>query len=391
MLRLFSPVRLLVAGLLVAAVAVTVWIYPTESYIFLPNRAHPVAPLVEVEGGKNPKDGGIFFVDVLVRKATLARAALSEPPRGRDGRSSRAGSATGSEREPAAERGVAGDADVAAGRGSGRAARARLQGRRQADRRADRVRRSEAPAAGKLLPGDVVTSAGGKPVEGPAGSVARSGERNRDETSQLDREARRRAGRRSASGPTRGPQGTPVIGVIVSQAADIKLPVDVEIDTNGVGGPSAGLAFALDLMEELGHDVDHGEPRRRDRRTRARRDGRRDRRRQAEDDRGRARRDQGLPRSGWGKRSRGEALCGWDPDRACDQFSTGVAEPGNIAACAPRLSRFRHLGMGRKVHRFHPRSGLQRPSRRRRLHACLQAEFWANKGRDEQEHQTNVR
>jgi PDZ domain-containing protein len=49
-----------------------------------------------------------------------------------------------------------------------------------------------------------------------------------------------------------------VVGVIVSQAADIKLPVDVEIDTNGVGGPSAGLAFALDLMEELGHDVDHG-------------------------------------------------------------------------------------------------------------------------------------
>ena len=58
--------------------------------------------------------------------------------------------------------------------------------------------------------------------------------------------------------PIRGPQGTPMIGVIVSQAADIKLPVDVEIDTNDVGGPSAGLAFALDLMEELGHDVDHG-------------------------------------------------------------------------------------------------------------------------------------
>ena len=76
MLRLFSPVRLLVAGLLVAAVAVTAWIYPTESYIFLPNRAHPVAPLVEVEGGKDPKNGGIFFVDVLVRKATLIERLL---------------------------------------------------------------------------------------------------------------------------------------------------------------------------------------------------------------------------------------------------------------------------------------------------------------------------
>ena len=46
--------------------------------------------------------------------------------------------------------------------------------------------------------------------------------------------------------------------MIVSQAADIKLPLDVEIDTGAVGGPSAGLAFALDLMEELGRDVDHG-------------------------------------------------------------------------------------------------------------------------------------
>ena len=71
MRRLFSPLRLLVAGLIVAAVAVAVWVYPTESYIFLPNHAHPVAPLVEVEGGKDPKDGGIYYVDVLVRKATL--------------------------------------------------------------------------------------------------------------------------------------------------------------------------------------------------------------------------------------------------------------------------------------------------------------------------------
>ena len=33
-------------------------------------------------------------------------------------------------------------------------------------------------------------------------------------------------------------------------------PVDVEIDLGQVGGPSAGLAFALQIMEELGEDVD---------------------------------------------------------------------------------------------------------------------------------------
>ena len=71
MSRLFSPARLAVAGLIVAAAAFAVWVFPTDSYIFLPNEAHPVAPLVEVKGGKDPKDGGIYFVDVLVRKATL--------------------------------------------------------------------------------------------------------------------------------------------------------------------------------------------------------------------------------------------------------------------------------------------------------------------------------
>jgi len=49
-----------------------------------------------------------------------------------------------------------------------------------------------------------------------------------------------------------------IVGVLVDQSANVKLPVPVQIDTQGVGGPSAGLAFALDLMEELGRDVDHG-------------------------------------------------------------------------------------------------------------------------------------
>jgi Lon-like protease len=49
-----------------------------------------------------------------------------------------------------------------------------------------------------------------------------------------------------------------IIGVFVEQAADIKLPVNVRIDAGNIGGPSAGLAFALDILEKLGRDVDHG-------------------------------------------------------------------------------------------------------------------------------------
>jgi PDZ domain-containing protein len=48
------------------------------------------------------------------------------------------------------------------------------------------------------------------------------------------------------------------VGVLIEQAASIKLPVKVSFDLSRVGGPSAGLAFALEIMEKLGKDVTHG-------------------------------------------------------------------------------------------------------------------------------------
>ena len=103
-----------------------------------------------------------------------------------------------------------------------------------------------------------------------------------------------------------------IIGVLTSCALQtptkISLPVPVHIDLGQVGGPSAGLAFALDVAEKLGHDVDHGHrvvasgemcldgsvaPRRRP---------------EAEDDRRKTRRSGRLSRSGWGKRTGGAPL-----------------------------------------------------------------------------------
>jgi Lon-like protease len=49
-----------------------------------------------------------------------------------------------------------------------------------------------------------------------------------------------------------------IIGVLLTQAVNIRLPLRVSIDANGVGGPSAGLAFALGVLEELGRNVDRG-------------------------------------------------------------------------------------------------------------------------------------
>ena len=257
MLRLFSPVRLFVAGLLVAAVAVTLWILPTESYIFLPNRAHAVAPLVEVEGGTDPKNGGIYYVDVLVRKATLVERLF---PSLREG-------STVIPVEQVRPPGVSED----------QRRREELQEMQMSQRVAAAVALRElgykvvanpvgarvefvdpgSPAAGKLFPGDLVTSAGGKRVTGTTG--LRRAIRESGATRDVLLVVKRGDERVEVSvRPTRGEQGTPMIGVIISQAADIKLPIDVEIDTKGVGGPSAGLAFALDLLEELGRDVDQG-------------------------------------------------------------------------------------------------------------------------------------
>ena len=49
-----------------------------------------------------------------------------------------------------------------------------------------------------------------------------------------------------------------IIGIRVSQDAKIKLPRKVDIDLGNVGGPSAGLPFALQIYKELGHDVARG-------------------------------------------------------------------------------------------------------------------------------------
>ena len=48
------------------------------------------------------------------------------------------------------------------------------------------------------------------------------------------------------------------MGVEVQNAEEFEFPVDIEIDAGGIGGPSAGLAFALDIVDELGEDIDRG-------------------------------------------------------------------------------------------------------------------------------------
>src|SRR5436309_7582048 len=81
--RIVTAGRLLAVGLLLLVTAVALWAIPSHEYIFLPDRAHPVAPLVKVAGGHEPENGGgIYFVDVIVRKASLLERLFGGLPDG---------------------------------------------------------------------------------------------------------------------------------------------------------------------------------------------------------------------------------------------------------------------------------------------------------------------
>ena len=66
-----SPISLLLAG--ATLLAAFVFIAATTSsndFLFIPDTAKPVAGKVTVEGGHEPENGGgIYFVDVSLRKA----------------------------------------------------------------------------------------------------------------------------------------------------------------------------------------------------------------------------------------------------------------------------------------------------------------------------------
>jgi Lon-like protease len=119
----------------------------------------------------------------------------------------------------------------------------------------------DAPAAKVLRPGDELVAVDGQPVHSLGRlhqliAPHRPGDRLR---------LTFRRGGRTATATVRSIRSledrrAAAIGILVDETGAFigKFPVRVRIDTAGVGGPSAGLAFALGLMEELGHNADRG-------------------------------------------------------------------------------------------------------------------------------------
>lgn len=121
----------------------------------------------------------------------------------------------------------------------------------------------DGPSAGKLRAGDTIAAVDGHPT--PSLPALRGQITKHSPGQSVSLTVRRNGTVRTVRVKTAAdPQDKrrSVIGVLTScalqTASKITLPVPVHIDLGQVGGPSAGLAFALDVAEKLGRDVDHG-------------------------------------------------------------------------------------------------------------------------------------
>jgi Lon-like protease len=237
------------------------WIVPSDQYLLIPDTPHPAATVVTVKGEKPGRGaGGIYFLDVQERPATQLEADF--PGLAPDGSSFvpasevQAPGVSQSQNQQVELEEMARSQQIAA------AVALRQLGYKVAISATGALIVAigpGTPAAGKLIPGDVIVSVDGRRVDTP--EQARRLLQRRRPGAVVNLGVRNQSGLRTVSLKTIAnpvDRSRPLVGVLLEQAAHIKLPFPVTIDTGNIGGPSAGLAFALEVMKKLGKNVDRG-------------------------------------------------------------------------------------------------------------------------------------
>jgi len=268
-LRHVTPWR--VAGVVVVCLVVTYLILiriPSDKYVLLVDQAHPVAPLVNVQGGKPAKSGSLYFVDVREERASelqsifpsllpahssFVPAGVIVPP-----------CSTPEQANAAALQEMAFSQRVAAAvalrklhyhvvvKPTGVIVSQIIPGLRKTP---------HGPVIPthvgcKLQPMDVVLAVDGTPT---LTLLSLQNALARVKPGAVVRLRIRRAGKiLTVPIKTIDDGGRALVGFDPAQLATFKLPRKVTIDANGIGGPSAGLAFTLEVMQQLGRNVLHG-------------------------------------------------------------------------------------------------------------------------------------
>jgi PDZ domain-containing protein len=244
--RLSWPGAALALGAALLLLTGVLYVAPADDYILLPDEPRALAPLVVVSGEKADSDGGgIYYVAVDVRRASMLERLFPALHEG----------ATLVPEHVYNPEGV--DDKVRR--------RAELRDMRQSQRYAAavalralglRVRIEPVgagvaqtlrgyPAAAKLRARDLIVSVNGTPVRVPDDLARLLAQHRPGDTVALG--LRRRGRQREVAIRTvRNPTDPrlPFLGVELREPK-ITLPVSVTFDLGRVGGPSAGLAFAL--------------------------------------------------------------------------------------------------------------------------------------------------
>lgn len=251
----------IVLGMLGLVTAFVLWWLPADDYLFVPDRAKPLADKVEVENERAAAKGDVYYVDLFVRRIRLLEQLL--PFTRPDGSTFVSEEILAPSGETDADRDRQNAADMERSEETAAVVALRELGYKVVATPRGVIVTSVAPdvpAAEVLEPGDVLVAVDGVPVRTPAELRARIGTREPGDTLTLS--VRRQRNKpvevkvrtiASPDDPSRA-----IVGILIEQEADVELPFEVDIDLGRVGGPSAGLPFALEIARQLGRDVTNG-------------------------------------------------------------------------------------------------------------------------------------
>jgi PDZ domain-containing protein len=254
-----SPARLallITLGLaLVVGVAAYVVGKQANEYVLLPDRPHAADAIVSVKGEdpRSTNNGpGIYYLDVLVHRATLGETWLA-PLEDDVERIPVAAMPAGNQRDL----NRLDKLDVQSSKRLAALVALRALGRKVSVTgggvRIDLVEPTSPAHAAGLAPGMVVTGIGGAKVSSLAALrrvLAARKVGSPVTLSVLDGTRRKTITTRLMGDPQNA--GHALLGIAGEDVApNVKLPIPVRIDTGNLGGPSAGLAFALEIYDSL--------------------------------------------------------------------------------------------------------------------------------------------